>query len=30
VLARFYDPTEGNVLLDGMDLCAIRLADLRN
>ncbi len=29
LLPRFYDPTEGQVLLDGVDLHDIRLADLR-
>jgi ATP-binding cassette, subfamily B, bacterial len=29
LLARFYDPTEGRVLLDGVDLRDYRLADLR-
>ena len=30
LLARLYDPTEGQVLLDGVDLRDYRLADLRN
>jgi ATP-binding cassette subfamily B protein len=30
LLARFYDPTTGRVLLDGIDLRDYRLADLRN
>ncbi|WP_052865061.1 ABC transporter ATP-binding protein [Streptomyces niger] len=29
LLARFYDPTEGRVLLDGVDLCDLSTADLR-
>lgn len=29
LLTRFYDPTLGQVLLDGADLCDYRLADLR-
>lgn len=29
LLARFHDPTEGRILLDGVDLKQIRLADLR-
>ena len=30
LLSRFYDPTEGRILLDGMDMADYRLADLRN
>ncbi len=30
LLTRFYDPTEGNILLDGIDLCDYKLKDLRN
>jgi ATP-binding cassette, subfamily B, bacterial len=30
LLARFFDPSEGRILLDGVDLRDIRLADLRN
>src|SRR5438045_4979427 len=30
LLTRFYDPTEGEILLDGVDLRDYRLADLRN
>jgi ATP-binding cassette subfamily B protein len=30
LLTRFYDPTEGVILLDGQDIKAYRLADLRN
>lgn len=30
LLARFYDPTRGQILLDGVDLRDYRLADLRN
>ncbi|HEX3148111.1 MAG TPA: ABC transporter ATP-binding protein [Gemmataceae bacterium] len=30
LLTRFYDPTAGEVLVDGVDLREIRLADLRN
>jgi len=30
LLARFYDPTAGQVLLDGVDLRDYRIADLRN
>jgi ATP-binding cassette subfamily B protein len=30
LLCRFYDPTEGVILLDGVDLRDYRLADLRN
>jgi ABC-type multidrug transport system fused ATPase/permease subunit len=29
LLSRFYDPTEGRVLIDGMDIRDIKLADLR-
>jgi ATP-binding cassette subfamily B protein len=29
LLPRFYDPTEGRILLDGLDLRDVRLADLR-
>lgn len=29
LLARLYDPTEGRILLDGVDLCDIELASLR-
>src|SRR5205085_1446795 len=29
LLARFYDPTDGRVLLDGVDLRTLSLADLR-
>lgn len=30
LLTRFYDPTEGRILLDGVDLRDYKLADLRN
>jgi ATP-binding cassette subfamily B protein len=30
LLTRFYDPTEGQILLDGIDLREYKLADLRN
>lgn len=30
LLTRFYDPTAGKILLDGIDICDYRLADLRN
>jgi ATP-binding cassette subfamily B protein len=30
LLLRFYDPTSGRILLDGVDLCDYRLRDLRN
>ena len=30
LLTRFYDPTEGQILLDGVDLRDYKLADLRN
>ena len=30
LLTRFYDPTEGRILLDGLDACDYQLADLRN
>jgi subfamily B ATP-binding cassette protein MsbA len=29
LLPRFYDPTQGRILLDGIDITALRLADLR-
>ena len=29
LLLRFYDPTEGKILIDGQDICQIRLSDLR-
>src|SRR5207253_9043640 len=29
LLTRFYDPDAGHILLDGLDLAAYRLADLR-
>jgi ATP-binding cassette, subfamily B, bacterial len=30
LLMRFYDPSDGQILLDGVDLCDYKLADLRN
>lgn len=30
LMARFYDPTAGCILLDGADICEYKLADLRN
>src|SRR5205807_8160825 len=30
LLTRFYDPTEGDILLDGLDLREYKVADLRN
>src|SRR5207247_9616958 len=30
LLTRFYDPTEGQILLDGVDVREYRLADLRD
>ncbi|MDX1655351.1 MAG: lipid A export permease/ATP-binding protein MsbA, partial [Candidatus Competibacteraceae bacterium] len=30
LLPRFYDPTEGRILLDGQDICKLKLRDLRN
>jgi ATP-binding cassette, subfamily B, bacterial len=30
LLSRFYDPSEGRILLDGVDMADYRLADLRN
>jgi ATP-binding cassette subfamily B protein len=30
LLARFYDPTDGEILIDGVDVRRYRLADLRN
>jgi ATP-binding cassette subfamily B protein len=30
LLTRFYDPTEGHILLDGVDIREYRLSDLRN
>lgn len=30
LLTRFYDPTDGQILLDGLDLRGYKLADLRN
>jgi ATP-binding cassette subfamily B protein len=30
LLTRFYDPTDGRILLDGVDLCDYKIADLRN
>ena len=30
LLTRFYDPTSGQILLDGIDLCDLRLKDLRD
>jgi ATP-binding cassette, subfamily B, bacterial len=30
LLTRFYDPSSGQILVDGVDLCEYKLADLRN
>src|SRR4029078_7200379 len=30
LLTRFYDPTSGQILLDGIDVCELRLKDLRD
>jgi ABC-type multidrug transport system fused ATPase/permease subunit len=30
LIARVYEPTEGDILIDGRDIKALRLADLRN
>ena len=30
LLTRFYDPTSGQILLDGIDVCDLRLKDLRD
>ena len=30
LMTRFYDPTSGEILLDGIDLRDLKLADLRN
>jgi len=29
LIARLYDPTEGEILVDGREVCQLRLADLR-
>lgn len=29
LVPRFYDPTKGTILIDGLDLCDIKIADLR-